>query len=146
MRYMLYESNTEKVTLEKEIEHLKSFLELQQLRIKQKNFIIFNVNGDISNKIITPMLLISFVENAFKHGSLRAKKPGIDINLTVDNNNLSFEVINYLRKDKIEKNDTGGGIGLDNIKRRLELLYQDKHKLDIRKDNNQFYIKLKLEI
>ena len=82
MRYMLYDSDTDKVPLEKEISFLKSFIELQQLRLNTPDFIKFEVIGTAWNKLIAPMLLISFVENAFKHGNKNVSPPGISIKLT----------------------------------------------------------------
>ena len=145
MRYTLYDSNTDKVILEKEVEYLKNFIELQQLRLKTDNFVEFNINGNLGGYIIAPMIFISFVENAFKHGSKKVQSPGIVINLTAGNNKIIFDMMNYCLENDVQNKDIAGGIGLQNIKRRLELLYKDKHDLKISKTENQFIVKLEID-
>jgi two-component system, LytTR family, sensor kinase len=144
MRYTLYDSNTDKVLLEKEIEFLKSFIELQLLRLKTENFVEFNIKGDLEGVTIPPMLFISFVENAFKHGNKKIDAPGIIINLVVDSNKINLEVKNYCKVPNLQNMDLVGGIGLQNIKRRLDLLYKDKHKLEILQQDSMFIVKLEI--
>lgn len=141
MRYMLYDSNSDYVQLEKEVDYLRSFIELQELRINQKDYVEFRIDGDTENRQIAPMLLIPFVENAFKHGG-KNHSPGIIIHLYAETGQIRFEVENYKKRNLLAQNDEIGGIGLQNIKRRLELLYHDKHNLLIRDDNNMFKVKL----
>ena len=143
MRYMLYDSASEKVPLEKEIEYLKSFIELQNLRIKYPDFVSLKIEGDTSGRYIAPMLLISFVENAFKHGS-KNQQPGIMIHLSILKEQLNFEVLNYLKKTKPVDNGLPSGKGLVNIRRRLELIYPDKHKLLISEEEETFRINLEI--
>ena len=143
MRYMLYDSAAEKVPLEKEIEYLKSFIELQNLRVKYPDFVSLNIEGDTSGRFIAPMLLISFVENAFKHGS-KNHQPGINIQLSVLNEQIKFEVLNYLKKTEPVNDEPPTGKGLANIRRRLELIYPDKHKLLISKEEDTFRINLEI--
>jgi LytS/YehU family sensor histidine kinase len=145
MRYMLYDANTDKVLLEKEIEYLKSFIELQKLRIKNKDFVEFNIRGNVEGRTIVPMLLIPFVENAFKHGSKRVSSPGIIINLIIEQHTIIFEVINYCRQGSLANKDKARGIGLQNIKRRLDLMYKDKHTLEINQDEELYRVKLIIE-
>jgi sensor histidine kinase YesM len=145
MRYMLYDSNTDKVLLEKEIEYLKSFIELQKLRIKNKDFVGFNIRGTVEGRTIAPMLLIPFVENAFKHGSKRVSSPGIMINLIIERQKIIFEVVNYVRQGSLANKDKGKGIGLQNIQRRLDLMYPDKHLLEISQDKELYRVKLVIE-
>ncbi len=144
MRYMLYESNINQVALKKEINYLNSFIELQQLRMKSKDFVSFEVYGDIENKTISPMLLIPFVENAFKHGSKNYNIPGIRIVINVLQNEISVEVRNFYNKVKHINKDEVKGIGLQNVKRRLELIYPNQHSLEVQKSDNEYYVKLKL--
>ena len=146
MRYMLYETNTDKVLLEKEVQYLESFIELLQLRIKAKDFILFKVEGVIANKEIAPMLLVPFVENAFKHCNKKAEAPGINILLMVNDNKLYFEVSNYKKENCQEDINTSGGIGLQNIQRRLGLLYPNKHSLTIESKEGKYNISLELEL
>jgi two-component system, LytTR family, sensor kinase len=144
MRYMLYDATSDQVLLEKEVEYLQSFIELQKLRIPKKDFVSMNISGKIEGLTIAPMLLIPFVENAFKHGSKNVPSPGIQINLFTEPGKVGFEVFNYLRKGSAIK-DNSKGIGLINIRRRLELLYPDKHALEVRQDEDMFYVKLILK-
>jgi len=145
MRYMLYDATSERVALEKEVEYLQSFIELQNLRLKQKNFVEMNILGAMEGHTIAPMLLIPFVENAFKHGSRNVTKPGIIIHLLVEPGQLHFEVTSYLRKNTGAPVDKAGGVGLSNTMRRLQLIYPDKHHLDIIHGDDTFTIKLIIE-
>jgi len=142
MRYMLYDANTDVVVLEKEIEYLKSFIELQKLRIRHTDFVELLIEGDVGNKTIAPMLLIPFVENGFKHGSKTGPMPGIRIHLVADPHQILFEVTNLVKKNFLGPKDTIGGIGLQNIKRRLELLYPGKYFLETIQENNLYRVKL----
>ena len=135
MRYMLYESNENKVRLDEEIRYLENYIELQKLRFKDKTYIKFEMDGDTHNKKITPLVLISFVENAFKHGLATDKENPITIVLNVTSDKLFFQVIN--KKNNQNKDETGG-IGLQNVKRRLDLLYRGEYRLHI-EDNEAIY-------
>ncbi len=145
MRYMLYDATTDKVLLEKEIEYLQSFIELQKLRLRHKDYIELLIEGNADGRYIAPMLLIPFVENAFKHGDKSGTRPGIWIRLTIESNRIVFEVKNRIRKINSVSIDKIGGIGLNNIRRRLELLYPQKHSLEIIPEDTMFSIKLILE-
>ena len=144
MRYMLYDANTDKVLLEKEIEYLESFIELQKLRIRHDNFVELRIDGDVGNKIIAPMLLIPFVENAFKHGDKAANSPGIRIHLVVSPHKLVFEIINHVKKNFFGQKDKIGGIGLQNIKRRLEILYPGKYTLETTQEDDLYRVNLSI--
>jgi two-component system, LytTR family, sensor kinase len=145
MRYMLYDATSDKVLLEKEIEYLKSFIELQKLRLRQQDFVEINIHGVTNGRTISPMLLIPFVENAFKHSSKNSPNPGIRINLFIEPDQLQFIVTNQIRKSSDTPGDQSGGIGLHNIQRRLDLLYPGKHSLLITEDQNIFTVKLIIE-
>lgn len=140
MRYMLYDTSSDKVLLEKEVQYLKSFIELHQLRLKNRDFVSFDITGDPAGKQIAPMLLIAFVENAFKHGNKTVPAPGIQITLDCRGENIKFGVKNY--KNASAAKDSLGGIGLTNVKRRLELIYHDDYKLDIKDMNDKFEVEL----
>lgn len=144
MRYMLYDAIEDKVLLEKEIEYLKSFIELQELRLMNKNFVSFDIHGKLEGRTIAPMILMPFIENAFKHGSKQVKSPGIIVDLTIKEHLIIFKVANYLAKSSTEK-DEAGGIGVHNINRRLELIYPDKHRLEIKKTLDMFQIQLEID-
>ncbi len=144
MRYMLYDSNADLVPLDKELEYLQSFISLQELRMKNDNYVDFNIKGDAVGNMIPPMLFVPFVENAFKHGSKNQKSPGIIINVDIKENTITFEVINSYSKNVLVSKDKTGGIGLQNVVRRLEILYKDRHELIINKEDNKFHVNLKL--
>lgn len=136
MHYMLYESDDEKISIHKEIEYLNNYIELQKLRFSENVSISFlKVVQPTSNVEIVPMILISFVENAFKHGVILVQDPQIDICLVVTGNLLSFSVKNKCNFDKLEEKDKTSGIGLNNVKRRLNLLCPDSRLEIIEKDN-----------
>lgn len=144
MRYLLYESNVDKVSLNKEIQFLHDFIGLQELRVSKKNGkrIDFSHSGNIDSFKIEPLLLMPFVENAFKHSHSYDKQTDIEISIAVENNrNMTFKCLNSIgeQKEQIEKNS---GIGLENVKRRLELIYPDSHVLDIKDHNNTFDVTL----
>jgi sensor histidine kinase YesM len=142
MRYMLYDATTDKVLLEKEIEYLKSFIELEKLRLKNKDFVSLDIRGTSEGRLIAPMLLIPFVENAFKHASRTVPPPGITVLLDVSDEGISFVVKNFIRKNQNAPKDRQGGIGLMNIRRRLELLYPGKYSLEISTQDDIYIVKL----
>jgi two-component system LytT family sensor kinase len=142
MRYMLYESKAEKVPLEKEIEHLNDYIELQKLRFTDPDFIDYTITGDISTHQVPPMMLLSFVENAFKHGKKRVSNPGIIIRINATEKLLNFMVSNYIIESTV-KTDTGStGIGLRNIRRRLELLFPGAYDLTISVHDDRYTVNL----
>jgi LytS/YehU family sensor histidine kinase len=146
MRYMLYEADENVVRLEKEIEYLQSYIDLQQQRFGRnlRLNVVFNVTSDQYE--IEPMLLIPFVENAFKHGTGWIENPEIDIELTARDNSLVFLVRNKYGDMEDEVKDKSSGIGLVNVKRRLNLLYGSNHQLLIEKDKNWFTVSLHLKL
>jgi len=143
MRHMLYESEKEFISLEKEIEYLKNYIDLQKLRLSKEAKINFNIHGDTNNKKIEPMLLIPFIENAFKHG-VDANGADIIIELSISENNLHFRVNNRISESK-EKDDNKG-IGLSNIIKQLNHLYPGNHTLNIEEKNGYFLIELILNL
>ena len=148
MRYMLKEPETEKVPLDKEIEYLKSFIELHKLRFKHEDFIEFRLDGDLSGNKIAPMILIHFVENAFKHGTKQAESPGIVIKLSVKEKVLKMNVVNFCKDNSSEAEGDSNGIGINNVKRRLELIYSGRYKLTMNKNSekNKFEVDLTIEL
>ena len=128
MRYMLQESNEPKVKLAREIRYLENYIELQRLRFKGQAYIDVQVSGDYSEQSIAPLILISFIENAFKHGVVSDPNNPIEINIEVNNHDLLFSIWN---KKGLFNKDESSGIGLNNVKRRLDLLYPGKYVLNI---------------
>lgn len=147
MRYMLYESDDHRVPLSKEIVYLKSYINLQMLRYGSNVTVNLDINGNTDFNAIEPMLLIPFVENAFKHGIGMIDKPVIDIAITIDEKThaLIFRVRNQVSPLDASK-DNSSGIGISNVKRRLVILYPNKHELDITTDNNSFTISLVINL
>jgi hypothetical protein len=143
MRYMLSDASTKKVLLEEEVEHLHSFIELQKLRIKDPYFVLFEIDGETERHSIEPMLLIPFVENAFRYGS-RKHSPGIVIRLSVTRKTIRFEVLNYLKKTSATQDEDGSRSDLVNIRRRLDLIYPGKHSLLIARDSETYRIILEI--
>ncbi|QCR21819.1 sensor histidine kinase [Pontibacter sp. SGAir0037] len=141
MRYMLYESNDTLVSLEKEVEHIHNFIDLQKLRLREHTSIKFNIKGSLAGKSIAPMMMMTLVENAFKHGLVSKNEIGITFNLEVKETCLQFSTINNISTHK--KKDFGG-IGLENLRRRLNLLYLNRHKLSFEEKEGAFYATLKL--
>lgn len=148
MSYMLYECERPLINLEKEIEHLNNYIELEKIRHGKRLNFSFETGGDVQNKSIAPLLLLPFLENAFKHGVEKDEKNSwIRINLWVENNHLTFLVENSLPENKEEEDlpKTQSGVGLVNVKKRLELLYPENHNLEII-ENESFLIKLNLNL
>ena len=144
MRYMLYESTAEKVFLTKEIEYLMNYIDLQKLRLAANIKIEVETKGDVENKIIAPMLLIPFVENAFKHGVSNVENSLISIRIEIVENSLHFEVRNPISRHKKTGKDDINGIGLSNVQRRLDLLYPENYKLEITDSDCEYKIYLQL--
>lgn len=143
MRYNIYTNKNNKVPLKEEVEYIKNYIQLQKIRFydKDKINIEFNIKGNINSIFIEPFILIMFIENAFKHGINSIQIIEIIINLEISVNHIYFQISN--NKNNL-KNEVNSGIGLKNVKQRLEYFYPSKHKLDII-DNDEKYI-VKLEI
>ncbi|MCK9219566.1 MAG: histidine kinase [Bacteroidales bacterium] len=145
MRYMLQDSKVEKVNLEKEVEYLQSYLELQRLRISETVKISFIISGRPELISIEPLLLIPFVENAFKHGVSYLEESEILITLSAQRQKLSFVVENKIIENKEEElKESGSGIGLKNVIRRLDLLYPQKHDLKINDQQGKYRVELNI--
>lgn len=149
MRFMLEENMKEKIPLEREVEYLKNYIRLQKLRAESSDTVKIqtDIQEQIDNLQIAPMLLIPFVENAFKHGlSFREPSP-INITLEVDSGMLYFDV--YNNKHPKKENDpemNESGIGLENVRQRLQLQYADTHDLMIRETAKEFFVHLTIQL
>jgi len=143
MRYMLTEVQEEKTLLEKEIDHIKNYIDLQMVRLTNKVSVSFTVNGTIDGIKVAPLLLIPFIENAFKYGVSTVEQSAIEIEINTTEKCLQFISSNTIvQTQNILQSSTG--IGISNVKRRLELLYKDNYTLNI--TNNTFNFKVFLEI
>ncbi len=144
LNYMLYECKTEHVLLEKEIKVMKDYIDLEKERYANKLEISLNIEGDIKDKYIAPLLLLPFLENAFKHGtSEQLEKPWLSMNLTVYQNTLRCKIANSKNED-ITVNENG--IGIINVKKRLALLYPGLYELEINNESDFFVVSLILQL
>jgi hypothetical protein len=144
LRYMLYETDEEKVPLEKEIEYLQAYIDLQSQRFGHHVKVKVDMKMEGDGYVIEPMLLIPFVENAFKHGTGMIRDAQIDIRLEAANGALSFLVRNKFDPASAEIRDKTRGIGLPNVRRRLNLLYDQKYCLLTKVDDNYYVTSLKI--
>lgn len=146
LRYMLYETDEDKVPLQKEVEYLNSYIDLQKQRFGKKLIVTMNVEIGENSYEIEPMLLIPFVENAFKHGTGMIEDPVIAIQLKACNKQVYFSVENKFNSANKEVKDKTSGIGLTNVKRRLNLLYGNHRTLQIKNENGWFVTSLQLNL
>lgn len=149
MRFMLYENNQNTIALTREVEYLKSYIDLQKLRIANSPqiFIETQIDESLQNLQIAPMLLIPFVENAFKHGISLNEPSFIKTNLQVPDNRVLFSVTNSVHPKQENDPEKGtGGIGLENVKQRLAMLYPGKHELVIRENTKEYFVHLTLSL
>jgi two-component system LytT family sensor kinase len=153
MRYGLYESNRERVPLSKEVDYIESYIELEKARFAEKTKITYELQGNPDHYFIAPLLLISFVENAFKHGAAKSPRNSyVHIGILLAGSQLIFSVKNstppksaWVDHERKEK-EKPGGFGLDNTAKRLELLYPGKHNLTIQDREGTFEILLEINL
>ena len=144
MRYMLYETNMEQVPLSKEIDFMKKYIDLMKLRVSDKTEVNYNFPSLETGIMISPLLFISLIENAFKHGVSASKESCIDINMTTEDKTIVFEIKNN-NFPKKRDDKSGSGIGLQNLEKRLGLLYSHKHKFITNVKDDQFIAHLEIE-
>lgn len=143
MRYMLNDSKTEFISIEKELAYLENYISLEKLRLKNEKFLDYTISGDFKNKQIAVMILIPFIENAFKHSIDSEVERGIIIDFSFVQNKLIFICENKFDVLTMDKDKTHG-IGLDTVKKRLTILYANKHNLNITTENSIFKVKLEI--
>ncbi|RYU96469.1 sensor histidine kinase [Emticicia agri] len=147
MRYMLYDSNHAKVPLEKEIEYIENYISLEKLRLNHQIPIDFVVKGNTSQVMIVPLVLITFLENAFKHGvSGNDPNSWIKVLLLIDGKICTYTVENSTLIAINGHTKESSGIGLQNLKRRLELSYPDSYELKVENKDNKHRIQLKIDL
>ncbi len=148
MRYMLYECNEKEVPLQKEINYMKNYLELEKLRHGAKMLINLNVNGEITDQKISPLILIPFIENSFKHGINNQITQGfVNLELNIFDNDLQM-ILENSKSPSLPKigDKRSGGIGLVNVRRRMTILYPDHHHLETKESPNTYKIELNLNL
>ena len=148
MKYFLYETGKDYQTLKNEIDHIKDYIEIERLRYDETLKIDFNIEGEIKKTMIKPLLLIPLVENAFKHGARNSEKnPYININLIVTKSLINFKVENSFKNPTKKIKQQIGGIGLSNVKKRLELNYgKGNYELNAFNEKNKYIAELKVSL
>ncbi len=146
MRYMLYEVGDEKVPLTKEIEIMNAYLDLQRLRADESTRIDFKVEGEVEDKMIAPLLFFPLIENSFKHGVKGTSQAAyVDIRMSIHENELEFEISNNQGQVDDVEHGKFGGIGLENVRKRLNLIYSSAD-LQIQNTLDMFTVKIKLTL
>lgn len=144
MRYMLYETNKDFVPLGKELEYIKNYVHLQRLRLSDSENVILKISGEEKGKVIPPLLFISFIENAFKWGTDFKGQTNVDINLLIKEESIKMHVINS--KGTHREKSKNSGVGLENIKNRLNLLYPDSYNLLVENGEKSYSVSLTLNL
>ena len=147
MRYLLESSKKRKVLVKNEFEFLQNYIDLEVIRLGKKATVSSSFKGNSSGKIISPLLLIPFVENCFKHGiGVIAKDNIITIDVELIDNLVMLSTSNSIVPQRNTSASSRRGTGIENVKKRLNLLYPGKHKLVINNNNDKFVVELKIEI
>jgi sensor histidine kinase YesM len=141
LRYMIYETDTPLVPLKNEVEYLVNYFALEKLRLEKGEEVSFHKSGNYQEYLIAPLLLLPLVENCFVH--CNRKEPFIEINLSVSDNQLQFKTVNNKTRTPAS---VPGGVGLENVKRRLELIYGYRGRLEIRDGHDHFAVDLKIKL
>ncbi|MDQ3292799.1 MAG: histidine kinase [Bacteroidota bacterium] len=145
MEYMLYDSTDEKVLLEKEVAYLQNYFELEQLRFNGQSAMRLNINAALNGQEIAPLLLLPLIENAYKHGlSTQNGKGWLTVNIDLQQSTLTIVVENAKLPSVASKSK--GGIGLGNLRKRLELLYPSRHCLELEDKKDSFLARLIIEL
>lgn len=146
LKHMLYEGASDQVTLASELFYLEDYVELQKLRVSDKVDIELTISGDYEGHQIAPFLLINLIENSFKHGlGGNIEAPFAYFDISISANTLYFSSRNSIGEHQAIETD-GGGLGLKNVRRRLELLYPGKHQFDIKETLKEFTVKLSIDL
>jgi LytS/YehU family sensor histidine kinase len=143
MRYVLYDSAAEKICLSQDLDYISNYIDLQQLRLSKNITIQYQVTGQVAGLSIAPLLLITFIENAFKHGISYTAPSEIKIAIAVTGRELSLTVGNAITQ--LNRGSTGG-VGLINARRRLDVLYPNRHVLEVVENDHLYIVNLKIEL
>lgn len=142
LRYQITSARKKTVALQSEVDFITEYVKVEQLRLTALNKVAFNVSGVEEHHVIAPMILIPFIENAFKYGTHSTQTAFIDINIEVKERQLTLSVVNTEVKKKV----ISTGIGLKNVERRLQLIYPNQHDLSIQRRNGNFHVTLTLPV
>lgn len=147
LRFMIYESNSPRISLSREVDLLQDYISLEKMRYGERLDVSVNISGDIHKYQIAPLLLLPFLENAFKHGtSKQIDQCWISLNLSLDGSQMKFKLINSIDPVKETGPAIQGGVGLQNINKRLEILYDGKYKLETKKLEEVYVVNLELQL
>lgn len=144
MRYLIYESDTKMISLQKEFEFTRNYIDLMQQRLSSKVKLDVNIISDVPDIEIPPLIFIPFIENAFKHGVSYREPSHISIGLKTEADSIVFECSNSVAQQKEQEANKEGGVGIQNIRKRLELIYGEAARLNMKKENNTFSVLLEL--
>ncbi|MEQ8240081.1 MAG: histidine kinase [Cyclobacteriaceae bacterium] len=142
LRYMIYEVSDDRVPLSKEVAFIKSYIDLQKLRVSSKAKISFDLEGEIKEQNVPPLLFFPLIENSFKHGLQHETNQYVNIELKVHDAQLDFKIKNDKSTVDYQQDKKYGGIGLENVQRRLDLIYAEKATFHILEDENSFEVSL----
>jgi two-component system LytT family sensor kinase len=143
MRYVLYDSAADKISLTQDLEYISNYIDLQQLRLSKNITIQYSLTGTVAGLSVAPLLLITFIENAFKHGISYTAPSEIKIAIAVTGRALSLTVENAITQ--LNRSSTGG-VGMINARRRLDVLYPNRHLLDVVENDHLYIVNLKIEL
>lgn len=147
LRYILYEGGEKTVELKKEVEYIKNYLELEKIRFGNRLKVIIDLDGDFSGKEISPMILLPFVENSFKHGvNSTIGEAFVNIKISIEKNTLYFEIENNKQTTHTSEPKPNSGIGINNVKKRLSLIYPEKYDIHIEDKGEIYNVKLILHL
>jgi len=146
LRYMVMNCDVPLVLLENELKMIKNYIELEKVRYGQRLALHMKITGDIGNKMIAPLLILPFIENSFKHGTSQVlDRPWIELHVSVEGNSLRFELGNSRPSHPASQNNKNG-IGLNNIRKRLQLLYPERHLLKIEPGEETFFVTMNVPL
>ena len=139
LRFVVYETSIEKIPLEKELDYIRKYVELQQIRTSNKQHAKLKIDGDPAELMIGPMLFIPFIENAFKHASNKKMNEAITVDISIADKQINFTCTNVYDSNKTSP-ERPSGLGIALLRQRLNLLYKDHHELIIEQTENTFYV------
>lgn len=145
LRFMLYESNTDRIPLIEEIEYIRKYIDLQKIRTSNDNFVKLEISGNASGKNIAPMIFIHFIENAFKYSTNKKIKNAINIRFDISENQVSFFCKNH-NKTLNETNPDKNGMGIKLIKQKLDLIYKKAYNLNVKEEDNWYIVNLEIQL
>jgi two-component system, LytTR family, sensor kinase len=147
LSYMLYDSKRALIDVEKEIDYVKNYINLEKIRYGERLDVQMSIVNNVKNVQVPPLLFLPLVENAFKHGVSNAVEDSwIHIDISLKKQVLMFKIENSLCGEKVKTNGFGNGLGLDNLRKRLEIMYPDKFELKLLKDEDSHLAVLKLNL